>query len=153
MITTILACLAGGTIVLAAIVAMVAKAISPLDRGDLSLEDAFSGPPEAAPAFFEMQRLELQFALAEELGGLDAGSLETLRQEIVAARTHYETVLARSTQAVDVLTPQEQLDAQAAGSDCLTPQEALDAAAAVSDCLSPKPAMQPVPVMGLHSRN
>ena len=153
MITTILASLAGGILVVGGIVVMVARAISPLGRGDLSLEDEFAGPAVAAPAFAEMQRLELQYALAEELGSLDAGSLETLRQECVAARTRYESVLALQTDAVEVLTPQEQLDAQSAAGDCLTPQEQLDAAAAVSDCLSPKPALQPVPVMGLHSRS
>ena len=59
MITTILAILAGGTLVVGAIVVMVARAISPLGRGDLSLKDSFSGPPEAAPAFAALQRLEL----------------------------------------------------------------------------------------------
>ncbi len=137
MITTILAILAGGTLVVGAIVVMVAKAISPLGRGDLSLQDSFSGPPEAAPAFAALQRLELQYALAEELGGLDAGSLETLRQDVVAARTRYEDVLARTT--VEQLSPVEEL----------TPQQQMDAEAAVADCLSPAPAMQPAHALGV----
>jgi hypothetical protein len=131
MLTTIFATLAGGAIVVGAIVVMVAKAISPLGRGDLSLQDSFDGPPEAAPAFAALQRLELQYSLAEELGGLDAGSLETLRQDVVAARTRYEDVLARAT--VEELSPQQQLDAEAA----------------VADCLSPAPAMQPAHALGV----
>lgn len=127
---TIFAILAGGVIVLGAIVVMVAKAISPIGRGDLSLQDSFSGPPEAAPAFAALQRLELQYSLAEELGGLDAGSLETLRQDVVAARTRYEEVLARAT--VEELSPQQLLDAKAA----------------VADCLTPSPAMQPAHALG-----
>jgi hypothetical protein len=131
MFTALFATLAGGAIVVGAIVVMVAKAISPLGRGDLSLQDELTGPPEAAPAFAELQRLELQYALAEELGGLDAGSLETLRQGVVAARTRYEDVLARAT--VEELTPQQQLDAEAA----------------VADCLSPAPALQPAHALGV----
>ncbi len=131
MFTAIFASLAGGALVVGAIVVMVAKAISPLGRGDLSLEDSFTGPPEAAPAFADLQRLELQYSLAEELGGLDAGSLETLRQDIVAARSRYESVLAQA--AVQDLSPQEQLDAETA----------------VSDCLSPAPAMQPATALGI----
>lgn len=127
---TIFAILAGGVIVVGAIVVMVAKAISPIGRGDLSLQDSFSGPPEAAPAFAAMQRLELQYSLAEELGGLDAGSLETLRQDVVAARTRYEEVLARATV------------------EELSPQQILDAKAAVADCLTPSPAMQPAHALG-----
>lgn len=135
MFTAIFATLAGGAIVVGAIVVMVAKAISPLGRGDLSLEDSFSGPPEAAPAFADLQRLEFQYSLAEELGSLDAGSLETLRQQVVAARTRYEDVLARATvtETVEELTPQQQLDAEAA----------------VRDCLSPAPAMQPAHALGV----
>lgn len=135
MITTILAILAGGTLVVGAIVVMVARAISPLGRGDLSLKDSFSGPPEAAPAFAALQRLELQYALAEELGGLDAGSLETMRRDVVAARSRYEDVLARTTAnaTVEELSVQQQQDAEAA----------------VGDCLSPAPAMQPAHALGI----
>lgn len=137
MFTALFATLAGGAIVVGAIVVMVAKAISPLGRGDLSLQDTLTGPPEAAPAFADLQRLEIQYALAEELGSLDAGSLETLRQEVVAARTRYEDVLARAT--VEELSPVEEL----------TAQQKLDAEAAVSDCLSPAPAMQPAHALGV----
>lgn len=118
--------------ILAAIVAVVARAILPFGRGTGTFEDSFDGPPEAAPAFAEMQRLEFQFALAEELGSLDAASLETLRQDVAAARSRYESALAQTEVAVDELTQQERLDI----------------AAAVADCLSPVPAMQPAPALG-----
>ncbi len=135
MFTAIFATFAGGAIVVGAIVVMVAKAISPMGRGDLSLQDSLSGPPEAAPAFAQLQRLEIQYALAEELGGLDAGSFETLRQDVVAARTRYEDVLARTT--VEELTPQQQLDAEAAVIDCLTPAPVLQPAHALAAGILP----------------
>lgn len=132
MITTILVCLVAAIAVVAAIVVMVARAIMPLGRGTLNLEDSFDGPPDAAPAYADLQRLELQYALAEELGGLDAGSLETLRQDVVAARTRYESALQQSQATVEELSAQQQKDAEAA----------------VSGCLPPVPVMQPAPAMG-----
>lgn len=132
MITTILACLIVVAAVVAPIVVLVARAIMPLGRGTLSLEDSFDGPPDAAPAFAELQRLEFQYALAEELGSLDAGSLETLRQDVAAARTRYETALQQSQAWAEELTPQQKQDAEAA----------------VSGCLSPVPVMQTAPAMG-----
>lgn len=135
MIMTILACLAVVVLLVAAVIVTVAGAIMPLGRGTLNLEDSFDGPPEAAPAHADLQRLEFQYALAEELGSLDAGSLETLRQDVVAARTRYESALQQSQATVEDLTPQQQLDAEAA----------------VSDCLSPSPAMQPAPALGIAS--
>lgn len=137
MLNVLFATLAGAAIFVGAVVVMVARAISPLSRGDLSLQDTLKGPQEAAPAFADLQRLELQYSLAEELGSLDAGSLETLRQEVVAARTRYEDVLARAT--VPEFTPVEEL----------TAQQQLDAEAAVADCLSPAPAMQPAHALGV----
>lgn len=136
MLQTILACLLLVIAIAAAIVVVVARAITPLGRGTLILEDSFGGPPEAAPAYAELQRLELQYALAEELGSLDAGSLETLRQDVVAARTRYESALQQSTVKVEVSIAQ---------------QQQLDMEAAVSDCLSPSPSMQPAPAMGIAS--
>lgn len=147
MITTILVTLAVIAVAVGSIVVTVAKAIAPLDHGDLSLRVEFSGPPEAAPAFAEWQRLDLQYCMAEELGGLDAGSLETLRQDVAMARARYETVLAQA--AVVELSPQEQLDAAAAVGDCLSPQQLRDAEAAVSDCLSPSPSIQPALALGV----
>ncbi|MBX9950940.1 MAG: hypothetical protein K2Y39_17345 [Candidatus Obscuribacterales bacterium] len=138
MLQTILACLLLVIAIAAAIVVVVARAITPLGRGTLNLEDSFGGPPEAAPAYAELQRLELQYALAEELGSLDAGSLETLRQDVVAARTRYESALQQSTVKVEVSIAQQQ-------------QQQLDMEAAVSDCLSPSPSMQPAPAMGIAS--
>jgi len=135
MLTTFLACLLVVVVIVAAIVVVVARAIMPLGRGTLTLEDSFDGPPVAAPAFAELQRLEFQYALAEELGSLDAGSLETLRQDVVAARTRYESALQQSQVTVEDLTAQQRLDAEAA----------------VSDCLSPVPVMQPAPALGLVS--
>jgi hypothetical protein len=130
MITTLLVFLVGAVIAVGTIVVVVARAIMPLGRGTLSLEDTYNGPPEAAPAYAELQRLELQYALAEELGSLDAGSLETLRQEIAVAQTRYETAMAQSQVRVEKLA-----------------SERLDAEAAVSDCLSPIP--RTVPVLGI----
>lgn len=132
MITTILACLFVVAAVVAAIVLLVARAIMPLGRGTLNLEDSFDGPPDAAPAYAELQRLEFQYALAEELGSLDAGSLETLRQDVAAARTRYESALQQSQSTADELTLQQKQDAEAA----------------VSGCLSPVPVMQTAPAMG-----
>lgn len=146
MLTTIFVTIAGIGIAVSAIVVMVAKAITPLGRGDLSFQDEFSGPPAAAPAFAEWQRLQLQYSMAEELGGLDAGSLETLRQDVAMARTRLETVMAQAAAAE--LSPQEQMDAAAAAGDCLTPQQLRDAEAAVSDCLTPSPSIQPALAFG-----
>ena len=146
MLTTIFVTIVGIAIALGALVVTVAKAISPLGRGDLSLQDEFRGSPESAPAFAEWQRLELQYALAEELGGLDAGSLETLRQDVALARSRYESAMAQVQ--VEELSPQEQLDAAAAVGDCLSPQQLRDAEAAVSDCLTPSPSIQPALAFG-----
>lgn len=135
MLTTFLACLLVVVVIVAAIVVVVARAIMPLGRGTLTLEDSFDGPPAAAPAFAELQRLELQYALAEELGSLDAGSLETLRQDVAAARTRYESALQQSKVTVE-------------GSNA---QLIRDMEAAVSDCLAPSPAMQLAPALGVVS--
>jgi len=146
MLTTIFAALFGTVVAVGAIVVTVARAITPMGRGDLSLQDDFSGPPAAAPAFAEWQRLELQFEMANDLGGLDAGSLETLRQDVAMARSRYEGILAAS--AVAEFSPEEQLDAAAAAGDCLTKEQLRDAEAAVSDCLTPAPALKPAIALG-----
>lgn len=131
MLTAIFACLAGVVIIVTAIVVVVARAISPIGQGELSFEDTLAGSPAAAPAYAELQRLELQYALAEELGGLDPGSLETLRQEVDAARIHFESVVVQSSSGEPELSRE------------LSPQQQLDAEAAVTDCLSPRPAIRP----------
>lgn len=94
MIWTVMVIILGVVIVLLALVTVVARAISPIGRNGFSLVESYDGPPEAQEAHAQLQRLEFQYELAESMGSLDAGSLEDLRQQVVAARTHYEEAVA-----------------------------------------------------------
>lgn len=94
MIWTVMVVILGVVIVLLALVTVVARAISPIGRNGFSLVESYDGPPQAAEAHAQLQRLEFQYELAESMGSLDAGSLEDLRQQVVAARTHYEDAIA-----------------------------------------------------------
>lgn len=117
MIWTALAIIAGVLTLVLILVAAVARALSSIGRGELSLVETYQGPPEVAEAHAQLQRLELQYELGESLGNLDSGSLEDLRQQVVAARTRYEETLAFLRQTE--LLPQVQLPPTLASKDSL----------------------------------